>query len=375
MFLNRITKSVRQPFRAKPEEAATSYQADRLQAAPAAGRTATGTDVARQAGVSQSVVSLVLNGGARQHGISNATQERVLSAAAELDYVPNHAARSLRRQRTGVVTFMTSELGNPYFAEVAAAAQQAAMARGYVVNIIAAGPGSDGIEALRRLGGGTTDGLVIHGGLAPVRQELRLLPGRGIACVVLQDAADDPAIPCIRVDLRQGARLATGHLLASGHRRVAHVTDVRLAQGAGNDRLAGYRDALAAAGLPFDPALVEAGDNSPAGGDAAIRALLARPGPPPSAVFVFNDQMAIGALHGLGALGLRVPDDMAVSGFDGIALGAYTAPPLTSVEHPRQEVGRLAANALLDLIEGKPPAAAVQTLPVRLVVRRSCGAG
>jgi DNA-binding LacI/PurR family transcriptional regulator len=336
---------------------------------------ATGQDVARLAGVSQSAVSLVLNGGGRRHGLTQATEARVLSAAAELGYVPNHAARSLRRRRTNVITFITSELGNPYFAEVAEAAQQAARLRGYVIDIVA--PGAEGaeIQALARLrGGGTSDGLLIHGGSEQISKGLRRLSDSGIGCVLLQDAGDDVSIPCVRVDLQEGARLATQHLLALGHSRIAHVTDARLASRPCNDRLAGYRQALSEAGVEFNAALVAQGENTLAGGEAAMRALLGRPGAPPSAVFVFNDQMAVGGLHALRTLGIRVPQDMAVVGFDGISLGAFTAPELTTIDHPRQELGRLAAETLLDLLEGVPPATATRTLPVRLVVRRSCGA-
>jgi DNA-binding LacI/PurR family transcriptional regulator len=299
----------------------------------------------------------------------------VLQAARELGYVPNHAARSLRRQRTNVITFMTSELGNPYFAEVAAAAQKAALLRGYVIDNIAAGSEAAGIEALSRLCfGGTSDGLVIHGGSQRICRELRRLSDQGFGCVLVQDASEEIALPCVRVDLVEGARLATHHLLALGHRRIAHLTDVRLHRLARNDRLAGYRQALAEAGLSFDPTLVGSGDNNLAGGEAAMRALLRLPGPRPSAVFVFNDQMAIGALHALRMLGLRVPDDMALVGFDGTDIGAFTAPTLTTVDHPRRDLGRLAADTLIDLLEGKPPDQATRTLPVQLVIRKSCGA-
>jgi LacI family repressor for deo operon, udp, cdd, tsx, nupC, and nupG len=338
-------------------------------------RKATGLDVARLAGVSQSAVSLVLNGGGRRHGLTQATEARVLSAAAKLGYVPNHAARSLRRRRTNVITFMTSELGNPYFAEVAAAAQQAALLRGYVIDMMAPGAEVAEIGALTRLGGGgISDGLVIHSGSDQISKELRFLSDRGIGCVLLQDAGQDTSIPCVRVDLQEGARLATRHLLALGHRRVAHVTDVRLASQRRNDRLAGYCQALAEAGVAFDATLIAQGDNTPAGGAAAMRALLARPGAPPSAVFVFNDQMAVGGLHALRTLGIRVPQDMAVVGFDGISLGAFTSPELTTIDHPRQDLGRLATDTLIDLLEGARPATATRTLPVRLVVRGSCGA-
>lgn len=334
--------------------------------------TATSRDVARVANVSLATVSLVLNGRAQHHRLSEATEARVRSAAASLGYAPNHAARSLRRQRTNTLTFMTTDLGNRYFAEVATAADEAARERGYVVNIVAARGVDAEAAAIERLHAGASDGLVVHGGSDRVTAALAGIVRRGMACVVLQDPGAAGTTPCVRVDIAQGGLLATRHLLALGHRRIAHITDQRMLGQIVNERLQGYHQALEEAGIPFDPTCVIAGENSFAGGDAAMRALLARPGAHPSAVFVFNDQMAIGGLHAIAALGMRVPQDMAVVGFDGTDLGAVSIPELTTIDHPRRELGRLATMALVDQLEGKD-VPAMQVLPVRLLVRRSCG--
>ena len=149
----------------------------------------TGRDVAHHAGVSQAAVSLVLNGESNRYGLSQSTRDRVLSAAAELDYVPNQAARSLRRRRTNIVTLVTSELGNPYLAEVAAAAQDAAACRNYVLDVVAVSSEAAGVDALRRLrAGGMSDGLMVHGGSAKVCEEVLRLRESGIGCVLIQDA-------------------------------------------------------------------------------------------------------------------------------------------------------------------------------------------
>jgi DNA-binding LacI/PurR family transcriptional regulator len=334
--------------------------------------TATSLDVARLAGVSKTAVSFVLNGRATHHGLSIATQSRIRVAAEALGYTPNHAARSLRRQRTNVITFLTADLGNRYFAEVMSAAEEAARTRGYVVNVICARTEDAEAEAIERLCGGVSDGFVVYGGSTRSRERITRLRKRGLACVLLQDPGANQGVPCVRVDIAQGGLIATRHLLALGHRRVAHVTDRRLAGHAVNDRLQGYRQALEAAGIGFDPDLVVASENSFAGGDAAMRVLMAHTDKRPSAVFLFNDQMAIGGLHALGALGLEVPRDVAVVGFDGTELGAFSAPELTTIDHPRAELGRLAATTVLDQLEGRVVAGLV-TLPVRLVVRASCG--
>ena len=335
-------------------------------------RPATGQQVAVLAGVSQSAVSLVLSGGADQHGLSQATQDRVRSAAQALGYTPNHAASSLRRRRTETITFITADLGNRYFADVVAAAEAAAHARGYTINIVVARTRQDEADAMRRLCNGAADGLIIHGGAGRAPGLLDRLAGRGIACVLLQDPGAGGSIPCVRADIENGGFIATRHLLQLGHRRIAHITDQRMAGQPVNERLQGYQRALAAAAIPFDPALVAAGENSPAGGAAALHALVAGTAPRPTAVFAFNDQMAFGAMHALASLGLRVPHDVAMVGFDGTDLGAYTNPALTSIDHPRQELGRLAAEAVLDQLQGRvrPPD---RVLPVRLIVRQSCG--
>lgn len=341
---------------------------------PAILRPATGRHVAELAVVSRSAVSLVLNGAATQHGLSQATQDRVRWAVQVLGYMPDHAASSLRRRRTDTITFVTAELGNRYFADVLAAAEDAALARGYAVNIVSARTRQDEADAIRRLCNGAADGLIIHGAASRVPGLLNRLLARGIACVLLQDPGDDGAAPCVRADIQGGGILATSHLLRLGHQRVAHITDQRMTGQAVNERLQGYRRALADAGISFDPALVAAGENSPAGGAAALRALMAGPAPRPTAVFAFNDQMAFGAMHALASLGLRVPQDVAVVGFDGTDLGAYTTPALTSVDHPRQDLGRTAADAVLDQLQGRA-VPLDRVLPVRLVVRRSCGEG
>lgn len=324
--------------------------------------------------MSQSAVSLVLSGGASRHGLSQATQDRVRSAAQALGYTPNHAASSLRRRRTGTITFVTADLGNRYFADVVAAAEGAAHARGYTINIVVARSRQDEADAMRRLCNGAADGLIIHGGAGRGPGLLDQLAGRGIACVLLQDPGAGGPVPCVRADIEGGGFIATRHLLQLGHRRIAHITDERMAGQPVNERLQGYWRALAAAGIPFDPALVAAGENSPAGGAAALHTLMAGPAPRPTAVFAFNDQMAFGAMHALASLGLRVPQDVAVVGFDGTDLGAYATPALTSIDHPRQDLGRLAADAVLDQLQGRP-GPLDRVLPVRLVVRHSCGGG
>lgn len=340
----------------------------------AASGTTTSMDVARRAGVSQTTVSLVLNGGGTRAGLSAATQARVREAVAELGYKPNRAARSLRRQQTGNITFICPDLSNPYFAEVIAAAQSVAQERGYLLDIIATHDEAAKLQAIARLCGSVSDGVITTAPTRAIWDGLRTLSARGIGCVALQDQGDDPAIPSVCVDLEAGGYAATSHLIRRGYRRIAHVSGRLSYPLRPRERVDGYRRALAEAGLLACPDWLIDVPNSMAGGAEAVERLLARAGPAPEALFVFNDQMAVGVLHALRVRGVRVPDDMAVVGFDGIALGAFTAPMLTTVEHPRHELGRQAASSLIELLGDTARAVATKLLPGHLVVRESCGA-
>ena len=338
----------------------------------------TSLDVAREAGVSQATVSVVLSGSASPIRVSTATRSRVLAAAERLGYVPNHAAQSLRRRRTRSITFINPSPTNPYFAEVVAGAQTAAEEAGYSIFVAAVPTREAALQILWHLNAGTSDGVILGSRDPAVLTELRHALRRGVAAVALQFAGDDVdrrPVPVVRTDKEAGGHLATHHLIQLGHRRIAHLMDAETYARSAAERTAGYRRALAEAGIDFQPDWLVEGTNSVAGGDACLRALLARRGPRPTAAFVFNDQMAIGALHALRRLGLRVPEDMAIVGFDGIGLGAFTNPELTSVEQPRPEVGRRAVELIFDQLDGRSASTPREvTLPLRLVVRESCGA-
>jgi DNA-binding LacI/PurR family transcriptional regulator len=338
-------------------------------------RAVTSRDVAEAAGVSQATVSLVLNGASGNIRVSAVTRERVLAAAAALGYAPNHAARSLRRRSTNVIAFILPTLENPYHAEVVAAAQVVARARGFTIQVSPARDEQTELDALAALRGSGADGFIASGRSAAAIDEIRALAARGLKAVVLQGHSPVAGIPSVRVDLEMGGYLAARHLIELGHRRIAHIGDeLPYSKRPREDRFDGYRRALAEAGIAYEPGLLAAGPNSFAGGAAAAEALLAADPAPPTAIFVHNDQMAVGALHALTRRGRRVPQDVALVGFDGIAIGKFTTPTLTTVAHPREELGRRTIETVLDLIEGKRPARLDTVLPVELVVRESCGA-
>jgi DNA-binding LacI/PurR family transcriptional regulator len=342
-------------------------------------------EVAREAGVSKTTASVVLNGRSEQVRISEATRERVMAVADRLGYVPDHAARSLRRRQTGIITILLWRLGSPFFSEIATAVAQVAADHDYDVSVIDAHDLEAELRALRHLRQGSADGVIVavnrHRVIGPASDGLLRLMERGLPVVVLLDHSPDPSIPSIRVDDIGGGYLVTKHLLDLGHRRIAHFTwdDVPLADevpDAGNARYRGYRQALREAGVEFEPSWLTIGPRGSSGGvELAHMFLAAHPdrATRPTAVFATNDLIAVGAMRGLHEAGLRVPDDIAMVGFHGVGLGSLTVPSLTTVALGSTELGRLGAEALFNLLEGTSPVQSERVLPVRLVVRESCG--
>jgi DNA-binding LacI/PurR family transcriptional regulator len=339
-------------------------------------------EVARAVGVSPATVSVVLNGRDRAMGIRESTRAAVVEASDRLGYRPNQAARSLRRKHNSVLSLLVQDLANPCFVDIAVAARAAAEARGYEVNVVGAGAVDAELRALDRLRGDGSDGVIVatgrHGTRPAALELLRDLVGRGLPAVVLLDRSPDPRVPAIRVDVEGGAYAAVGHLLGLGHRRIAHLAlhgegAIEAEQTSQGDRYRGYRLALSEVGIDPDPAWLVRGVDTLDGGYVMMRQLLARPGPRPTAALVYNDLTAVGALRALLDAGVRVPEDMAIIGTDGIDLGRYTNPALTTIDHPRLELGRLAVDALCAQIDGGPEPETERVLPVRLIVRESCG--
>jgi DNA-binding LacI/PurR family transcriptional regulator len=343
-------------------------------------------EVAREAGVSKTTASVVLNGRAEQVRISEATRARVMAVADRLGYVPDHAARSLRRRQTGIITILLWRLGSPFFSEIASSVAQAAAGRDYEVSVIDCHDLDTEIRALHHLRQGSSDGVIVavnrHRVIGPASEGLLRLMERGLPVVVLLDHSPDPSIPSIRVDDVGGGYTATKHLLGLGHRRIAHFTwdDVPLDEeepDAGNARYRGYRQALREAGVKLEPSWVTIGPRGSSGGaNLARRFLAAHPDPAtrPTAVFATNDLIAIGSLRGFHEAGVRVPDDIAIVGFHGVELGNLTIPSLTTVALGSAELGRLGAETLFALLDGSQPVRSERVLPVGLVVRESCGA-
>jgi DNA-binding LacI/PurR family transcriptional regulator len=312
--------------------------------------------VAALAGVSRATVSRVVNGSPKVSPVVRAQVER---AVAKLGYVPNRAARSLVTRRADSVALVVSEpharfFSEPFFAGMVRGVSAALAETGVQLLLLIAQDLPDRRRLQRYVVGGHVDGVLLaslHGDdPLPGALERAGVP----AVLVGRPARGGPGdlASYVDADNRGGAGKAVEHLARRGRRRIATITGP-LDMGVGLDRLEGYRDGLAAAGLAADEDLVETGDFTEEGGAAAMARLLARPGPPVDAVFAASDLMAAGALRALRAAGRRVPEDVAVVGFEDSAVARYAQPPLTTVRQPIEEMGRQATRMLLAKIAGE----------------------
>lgn len=327
-------------------------------------------DVAARAGVSIKTVSNVVNG--RHARVGARTRETVLAALTELEYRPNVAARHLRKAAVNVLALAVPDLSNPYFADLGNAVIAAAAAQSYTVLLDhTGGEYENESRVVNGLRPHLIDGVLID---AQALSPANIQPGRaGVPMVLLGERLFGAPYDHVVADNVAGARLATAHLIGLGRRRIAAI-GVRQENACDAPvlRLRGYTQALAEAGLSVDPRLlVEVRYWHRPDGAEAMRRLLALPDPP-DAVFCFNDLLAFGAVYALRQAGRRVPDDVAVAGFDDVEEARYAAPTLTTVVPDKAEIGRLAVSLLLQRIRGvrTGPPECIE-LPVRLAARES----
>ena len=323
-------------------------------------------DVAAEAGVSRGTVSRVLNGG---QNVSADALGAVNAAIRKTGYVVNLHARAMVTQRSGTVAFVLSEpqerfFTDPNFNVLLRSCTQALAEHDIALLLAIAGTPEEQKRVLRFLGGGHVDGALLvstHTGDPFVEQVLRLgLPI--VACG--QPIGHERMLPYVGVDEHDGARQMVAHLLATGRRTVATITGPLDTPG-GVKRLAGWRETTGG-----DDSLVANGDYSRESGEAAMTSLLARR-PDLDAVFVASDLMAVGALDALRSAGRRVPEDVAVAGFDDSPVAATATPPLTKMRQPFRRISGEMVRLLLGRIEGEPPASVI--LPTELVERASTG--
>ena len=335
-------------------------------------RRATSADVAARAGVSRTAVSFVLNARA-DAGIAPETWRRVEEAARELGYHPHGAARALAGGASltiGLVLRQSAEqvAADALLAETLWGVASEARASGYRVLVEPLSP--DGGRYSDLLLSQRDDGLIVSGPRVD-DEELAALVADGFP-IILQGSLPGVPAPSVDIDNRAGARTAVEHLLGLGHRRIACITNAPLAYTSAADRVAGYRDALAAAEIAFDARLIAEGAFDATSGRAAMTSLLAQ-ADDVSAVFVASDIVAFGALRALREAGRRVPADVSVVGFDDIPLARHFDPPLTTIHLPANALGAAAGRALVDRLAGRPTSERT-LLPTELIVRESTAA-
>ncbi|MFN2385920.1 MAG: LacI family DNA-binding transcriptional regulator [Thermoanaerobaculia bacterium] len=328
---------------------------------------ATIREVAREAAVSVATVSRVFTG---KGPVRRATQQRIRRAAERLRYVPHGAARSLITRQTQTLGVLLPDLFGEFFSEIIRGVDTTARQAGY--HLLVSGSHSDRkeTEAMLRAMRGRVDGLIVLSSELDAETIESHLPHK-LPVVLLGAGRHGGAVHTIDVDNYRGARAMTRHLLSLGHRRIAFVTGPPSNRDAA-ERLRGFRDAMRSAGDTVAGPEV-AGDFREEGGYRAAGRIL-RGRSRPSAVFAANDSMAIGLLSGFREEGLRVPEDVALAGFDDIPIARFTTPALSTVHVPIAELGRSAARCLLEALEGKGNRATRETFAAKIVVRRSCGA-
>ena len=318
-------------------------------------------DVARHARVSAATVSRVLSTPDR---VSEATRERVHSAVLETGYTINQAARSLRLQRARTILAAMPGIGNPFYSTILDAVVTTATSRGYGLLVT----GRLGDDPARWLSdyflSNRADGLLLFDGFLDTRK-LHTFVGEGgtLPLVAAYDELPDPQINSVITDNLQAAERAVAHLYELGHRKIGHVAGPSR-NSFPNERLVGFRKALFERRLPLREDWVFPGDYTMAAGQAAAEHYL-RLQDRPTAIFAGNDEMAIGLIATLKRHGIECPRDISVMGFDDISVSQNYSPALSTMRQPREQIGRIATETLVNILEGTR----TSTDPVRVVLR------
>ncbi|WP_326553175.1 LacI family DNA-binding transcriptional regulator [Micromonospora sp. NBC_01813] len=329
-------------------------------------------DIARLAGVSQSTVSRVLNNHPR---ITAVTRNRVMAAMEQLRYTPNAAARTLITGRSQLIGLVVSNITNPFYPQLIEAIVATAAEHDYnvVLGNTQESPRRQ-LDYLKLLVEHQVDGAILTSALQSGSDDLHRVIRAGTPVVLVNRTLSGGELDSVHIDNRRGGALATQHLIRLGHRRIAFAGG-REDTSTNRLRLDGYRQAMSESGIEIDPALVVHGDFTHLSGGITAHRLLAV-GQPPTAVVCADDVIAFGCIDALHDRRVRVPEDVAVVGFDDVPVAALKGIGLTTVRQPAPEMGRRAFDLLLRRITGEDPARppVEEVLPAELVIRDTCGA-
>ena len=335
----------------------------------ASGKVPTIHDVARRAKVSSATVSRVLS---NPEVVSPQTRERVFEAVRQTGYIINEAARSLRRKSARTIVAALPHIGDPFYSTILQTVLATAASRSYAVLVASRLEGAPNRWLSDYLHSNRADGLLIFDGSLNTQLLHSLAPDAAtLPLVAAYDELPDPQVNSVLTDNRAAAGRAVQHLADLGHTRIGHVTG-QSRNTAPNERLVGFREAMNALGLPLRDEWIIPGDYSMESGMAAadrIAALAERP----TAMFLGNDESAIGFISRMREHGIQCPRDISVIGFDDITVSSRYSPPLTTMRQPREEIGRIAIEAVIDIIEGRrdTPQPLHVVLTSTLIVRES----
>jgi LacI family repressor for deo operon, udp, cdd, tsx, nupC, and nupG len=326
-------------------------------------------DIASQAGVSPATVSRALSASGL---VAEPTLSRIREIAREMNYRPNVSARSLRTRRSNAVLMVVRDVGNPFYLEILKGVEARAREAGYSVLMgnTENNPEREA-EYFDMLRDGHADGMILMTGKLPERDDMEPAMLAALPVVVALEIIENSGLPHVMIDNVAAAREAVRHLISLGHRRIAHICGP-LPEILSVHRRQGYREAMAEAGLPVPEGYEPIGDYTLDSGQVLCRKLFSHE-PKPTALFIANDEMAFGAVNELRRLGLRVPEDVSVVGFDDIFLSHAFHPPLTTVSQPRAEIGQRAMELLLGILNGESGAAQTIEMPTALKIRGSTG--
>ena len=322
-------------------------------------------DVARLAGVSVATVSRALS---NPEKVSPESLEKVHKAIAEVSYRPNMLARNFRSARAYAVVVLVPDIANPFYSLFIRALEDRAHQKGYAVLLgDTRGTPERELEYIRRVETRLADGIVQ---LRPSSEKSQNNIPPDVPCVNAC-GCEYTTGPAIRIDNRAAARSMVEYLISLGHKRIGVISGLKDNPHA-IDRLEGYKEALAAAGIPFEKELIAEGDFTMWSGlNAAFQFCNMKNRP--TAIFSMNDEMAIGAMQTLKNQGFKIPDDISVTGFDDIAYAKYSDPALTTISQPAEEMGKMAMDMLLKVIEGEPLSQRECVLPTEFIIRKSTG--
>jgi LacI family transcriptional regulator len=331
--------------------------------------TVTLAEIAQVANVSVSTVSRALSN--KNYPLKEENRQRICQIAEEMGYKPNLVARSLQSNRSHLVGVIVDRMQSPFAAATVQGIQDGLRSAGYSISIAYSNRDRDLVlEAIHSFHSRQVDGIVIINSWLHTHND-PILKLQDRPFVFVNRIFGECSLNCVAPGDRYGAQLATQHLVDLGHRRIGYIHGMADWVEAQN-RLVGYRDVLERSGLPFDELLVEQGDWGVESGFQAAQKLL-KLAEKPTAIFAANDIMALGAMYALQEAGIKIPEDMAVVGYDDRDFAAWIRPALTTVRMPSYEMGQAAARSLLHQIAGEALEDATQ-IPGVLVIRESCGA-